>query len=234
MKKILITQSNYIPWRVYFDSISKTDVFVVYDEMQYTKRDWRNRNLIKTPNGLKWLTIPVEVKGKYLQKINETKISDKNWRKSHIGIIKQNYNKAEFFKETFEWLEEVFMKCDFKYLTEINRHFILEINKFLGIKTEIKFSEDFNLHKDRNMRLIKICKELNGTDYYSAPAAKSYMDENLFEKNGLKVHYFKYNNYQKYHQLYGDFELGVSVLDLIFNQGINSVNFFSNQKIKNE
>ena len=77
-KKVLITQSNYIPWKGYFSAISKVDVFVVYDEMQYTKRDWRNRNLIKTPNGLKWLSIPVEVKGKYFQKINETKVSDKN------------------------------------------------------------------------------------------------------------------------------------------------------------
>ena len=91
MKSCIITQSNYIPWKGYFDSINQVDIFVIYDDMQYTKRDWRNRNYIKTPQGLKWLSIPVEVSGKFHQKINETLISDKSWNRSHWESIKQNY-----------------------------------------------------------------------------------------------------------------------------------------------
>ena len=221
-KKVLITQSNYIPWKGYFNAISKVDVFVVYDEMQYTKRDWRNRNLIKTPNGLKWLSIPVEVKGKYFQKINETKVSDKKWNKSHLGILKQNYNKTKYYKETIGWVEELYMNCNFEYLSEINLHFVREINKFLNINTEIKFSKDFDLHEERSQRLINVCKDLNATDYYSGPAAKFYMDEDLFNNNNIKVHYFDYTNFEKYDQLYGEFNHGVTILDLIFNIGIRS------------
>lgn len=201
-------------------------MFVVYDEMQYTKRDWRNRNLIKTPNGLKWLSIPVSVKGKYFQKINETKISDKKWNKSHLGILKQNYNNARFYKETIGWIEELYMNCNFEYLSEINLHFIREINKYLNIKTEIRFSKDFDLHEDRNMRLINICKELNGSDYFSGPAAKFYMDEKLFEANNLNVHYLNHSDYPKYSQLYDSFEHGVSILDLIFNVGNEAIKFY--------
>ncbi len=230
MKKIFISQSNYIPWKGYFDSISKTDIFIIYDDMQYTKRDWRNRNLIKTPNGLKWLTIPVLVKGKYFQKIKETKILNKKWIESHLSILKQNYQNAKFFKEIWPWIETTYHSCSSKYLTEINLHFINEINSFLRIKTEIKFSSEFELHKDRNLRLINICKEMNGTDYYSGPTAKSYMNNSLFEDNNIKIHYFDYSNYPQYSQLHGGFEHGVSILDLIFNEGINSVKFLKERK----
>ena len=225
MKKVLITQSNYIPWKGYFSAISKVDIFVVYDEMQYTKRDWRNRNLIKTPNGLKWLSIPVEVKGKYFQKINETKVSDKKWNKSHLGLLKQNYLKAKCYKEIIGWVEDLYINCNFEYLSEINLYFIQEINKYLNINTEIRFSKDFDLDEDRNQRLINVCKDLKATDYYSGSAAKFYMDEDLFNKNDLTVHYFDHSTYPQYSQLYGDFEGGVSMLDLIFCEGKNAVNF---------
>jgi len=99
MKKVAILQSNYIPWKGYFDMIGLVDEFILYDDMQYTRRDWRNRNKIKTPNGLAWLTIPVEVKGKYFQKINETIISEPQWAKDHWATIKQFYSKARFFKD---------------------------------------------------------------------------------------------------------------------------------------
>ena len=97
MKKIAISQSNYIPWKGYFDLINSVDEFILYDDMQYTKRDWRNRNKIKTPQGLQWLTIPVHTKAKYYQKISEVMISDKDWATEHWQKIKQNYFKAKFF-----------------------------------------------------------------------------------------------------------------------------------------
>lgn len=219
MKKAIITQSNYIPWKGFFDSLGQVDVFVVYDDMQYTKRDWRNRNLIKTPQGLKWLTIPVEVKGKYFQKIKDTKIADKTWNLSHWDILKQNYKTAKCFKETAEWLEPLYKNCLYDYLTEVNLHFISGICNQLGIKTEIRYSSEFVLADEKTQRLVNICKDLDVTDYYSGPAAKAYMDETLFEKENIKVHYWNYSGYNEYNQLFPPFEHGVTIIDLLFNEG---------------
>ena len=225
MKKILITQSNYIPWKGYFDAINLCDVFVVYDDMQYTKRDWRNRNQIKTISELKWLSIPVEVSGKYSQKISETKIAEKNWNKSHLDLLKQSYKNANCYKEVLSFIEEIYLTCNYDYLTEINLHFIANINKYLGIQTPLKLSSEFILHEEKTQRLVNICEELNGTDYYSGPAAKDYMDENKFSEKNISVHYFDYSGYPEYEQLHGAFLHGVSILDLIFNKGSESNKF---------
>ncbi|MGZ3904414.1 MAG: WbqC family protein [Bacteroidia bacterium] len=226
-KKILITQSNYIPWKGYFDAIAMADIFVVYDDMQYTKRDWRNRNQIKTANGLQWLSVPVEVKGKYFQSIKETRISDKKWPQSHLGSLKQSYGKAACYKEVIPFIEELYKTCDFDYLTEVNLHFINGINKFLGIKTPIRFSSEFTLNEERTQRLVDICVELNGTDYYSGPAAKAYMEESRFTAKNVAVHYFDYSGYPVYEQLHGEFTHGVTILDLIFSKGAEAPKFMN-------
>ena len=123
--KVLITQSNYIPWKGYFDAINRVDVVVLYDEMQYTRRDWRNRNKIKTPQGLKWLTIPVDVKNKYFQKINETKIKDKSWAAKHWKTIQHNYSNALFFKEYKMFFEHLYQRAStLEFLSEINYLFL--------------------------------------------------------------------------------------------------------------
>lgn len=230
IKNVIITQSNYIPWKGYFDAISIADEFVVYDDMQYTKRDWRNRNLIKTQQGLKWLTIPVEVKGNFFQKINETKIADKNWNKQHWDILKQSYSKSKKFSETKDFVENLYRSISFDYLTDVNVHFITEICAYLKIDVNLKMSSDFVLNEERSHRLLDICLELNATDYYSGPAAKAYMDEKIFEDAKIGVHYFDYSNYLEYEQLNPPFEHGVSILDLIFNEGEDSHKFLKNTK----
>ena len=218
-KKIMITQSNYIPWKGYFDSINTVDEWVIYDDMQYTKRDWRNRNMIKTPNGLHWLTIPVEVKGKYFQKINETKVNDPDWGKKHWATLRQFYAKATNFAETKDLFEELYLNSEETRLSFINQAFIERINGFLGIQTTTRRSEEFVLGEDKSQRLVNICKDAGATDYYSGPAAKEYMDEGLFARENIRVHYFDYSGYPEYEQLYPPFEHGVSILDLIFNTG---------------
>lgn len=230
IKNVIITQSNYIPWKGYFDAISISDEFVVYDDMQYTKRDWRNRNLIKTPQGLKWLTIPVEVKGNFFQKINETKIADKNWNKQHWDILKQAYSKSKKYSETKDFVENLYRSISFDYLTDVNVHFITEICAYLKIDINLKMSSDFVLNEERSQRLLDICLELNATDYYSGPAAKAYMDEKIFEDAKIGVHYLDYSNYLEYEQLNPPFEHGVSILDLIFNEGEDSYKFLKNKK----
>lgn len=225
MKKLIITQSNYIPWKGFFDSINIADEFIIYDDMQYTRRDWRNRNQIKTRDGLQWLTVPVEVKGKYFQKINETIISDPDWGKQHWNKIVHNYSKAEFFSQYKDLFEELYLNNNEKYLSRVNYNFLKVICDFLNIKTNIRWSGEFELLEDRNERLLNICKKCNATDYYSGPAAKAYMDLSLFERENIKVHWFDYSGYPEYRQLHGEFTHAVSILDLIFNEGPNSKKF---------
>jgi len=225
LKKIIITQSNYIPWKGYFDSINMADEFVLYDDMQYTRRDWRNRNQIKTKDGLKWLSIPVEVKGKYFQKINETKVSESDWGEKHWNTILHNYSKAKFFNEYKTIFEELYLNSKEEFLSKINYNFIKAICDILDIRTEMKWSSEFNLLEEKTERLVDICKNEGATDYYSGPAAKAYMNEELFEKENIKIHYFDYSGYPEYTQLHGDFTHAVSILDLIFNEGPDSKKF---------
>lgn len=145
MKKVAILQSNYIPWKGYFDMIASVDEFILYDDMQYTKRDWRNRNQIKTPQGVQWLTIPVRVKGKYHQKIRETEIEGSDWVESHWRYLVQNYSRSPYFKEIVEWLEPLYFNDIPTHLSQVNRRFIEAICKYLSISTVISNSWDYNL-----------------------------------------------------------------------------------------
>jgi hypothetical protein len=219
MKKVLITQSNYIPWKGYFDAIALADELVIYDDMQFTRQDWRNRNQIKTPQGLKWLSIPVEMKDRLNKKINEMKISDKKWNISHLDLIKQSYKNAPNYLLMLDWIEPLYRNCHFELLSDINLYFINEFNDFLGIKTDIRNSSEFRLVGDRTERLINICKELGATEYLSGPAAKSYLDEPKFKNAGIDVLFLDYSGYPEYPQLYGNFVHQVSILDLFFNVG---------------
>lgn len=110
-KRIAILQSNYIPWKGYFDMIAAVDEFILYDDMQYTRRDWRNRNQIKTPQGVQWLTVPVRVKGKYDQTIRETEIDGIDWAGTHWKIIAQNYRRAPRFEEVAAVFEPLYLQC---------------------------------------------------------------------------------------------------------------------------
>ncbi len=223
MKKIAIIQSNYIPWKGYFDIINKVDEFVLYDDTQYTKRDWRNRNLIKTPNGTQWLTIPVLVKGKFEQKIEETLINqDSDWTKEHMLAFVHNYSKAAYFSEYRNWLSNLYAQAKLiKNLSEINYLFLSEICKILGIKTKISWSRNYETSGIKTERLLGICKSSNATHYLSGPAAKDYLDEKMFNDSGIAVEWMDYSNYAQYTQLFPPFTHGVTILDFIFNEGID-------------
>jgi hypothetical protein len=225
-KKIAILQSNYIPWKGYFDIINSVDEFVIYDDAQYTRRDWRNRNIIKTQHGLKWLTIPVEVKGKYNQKIREAKIANKKWVTNHWDTLKHNYRSAPCFEDFEEPFEKTYRQCiKLNFLSDVNRLFIEVINSILGIKTRITESSEYNFKGDRSGKIISICKQSDASVYLSGPSAKSYLDQKLFSEADIIVEWAKYDGYPEYNQLYPPFSHSVSIIDLIFNQGINSTNF---------
>lgn len=218
MKKIAILQSNYIPWKGYFDLINTVDDFVLLDEVQYTKQDWRNRNRIKTKNGLLWLTIPIRQES-FKQRICETKISDWRWRIKHWKAIKQNYAKTKYFASYKDKIELLYTGSTQEFLSEVNFRFIKGINEILGIQTKLHYSIDFKLLEDQNKRLINICKELGANIYLSGPAAKGYLNEKLFESEGVSVCWMDYSGYPEYDQLFPPFEHSVTILDLLFNTG---------------
>lgn len=218
MKSVAIVQSNYIPWKGYVDMIAAVDEFILYDDMQYTRRDWRNRNQIKTPQGVQWLTVPVQVKGKYDQRIRDTVIDGSDWAVAHWKALALNYRRAPFFDEIAEWLEPLYTG-PYTNISQLNRRFIEEICKFLKIKTIISNSSDYTLLDGRSERLASICRQAGGSKYISGPSAKEYMDEKVFTEMNIEVSWFDYSGYLEYPQLWGDFTHGVTVLDLLFNCG---------------
>lgn len=227
MSRIAISQSNFIPWRGYFDLINSVDDFVVYDEMQYTRRDWRNRNKIKTKDGLKWLSVPVTVKDKFHQKINETLINDPKWGTKAWEVIRHSYAKAPFFSEYSNRFEEIFKDNSILNLSELNVKLMRLVCEILNINTRIHYSKDFTLHEERNHRLLNICKELGASVYLSGPAAKDYLDTKIFDDSNISVEWFDFNGYVDYEQQFGNYEYYVSILDLIFNVGNNAEKIFN-------
>lgn len=217
--KVLISQSNYIPWKGYFDAIQLADVFVMYDDMQYTKRDWRNRNQIKTTNGLQWLSIPVKVKGKFWQKINEVEVLDQYWSEKHWKTVVQNYRKAPCFQEYGPVFEALYQSATDPLLSKINYRFLKAIAEILGITTQFRWSSEFDLQGDKTEKLLNICKDLKATHYLSGPAAKNYLEVDLFQDNGIEVTWMDYSGYPEYPQLFGPFSHNVTILDLLFNTG---------------
>ena len=220
-KKVAIVQSNYIPWKGYFDLIRSVDEFILYDDAQYTARDWRNRNKIKTAQGVQWLTIPVEVKGKRCQSIRETKISDSKWGAKHWRAIEHAYAKAPFFKMFRGRFEALYLKNDRHLLSEINFMFLKEICQILSIKTKIRFSSDYRVDAkaEKTQKLADLCRQAAATHYISGPTAKDYLEIGPFNKENIEVSFFDYSGYPEYAQLFGPFVHEVSVLDLIFNTG---------------
>ena len=221
-KTVAIIQSNYIPWKGYFDMINLVDEFVLLDDVQYTRRDWRNRNKIKTSQGLHWLSIPVEVKGKYDVAISEVRVADQAWASVHWKTLVHAYGKAPCFNEVRQWLEPLYADMPSR-LSEINKTFIDGVNRYLGITTPVHWSSSFLTPDDKNLRLLSICRELNASCYLSGLAAKGYLDVHQFEEAGIAVEWMDYSGYPEYPQLYPPFVHGVSILDLIFNVGKRSV-----------
>ncbi|OAB63467.1 hypothetical protein AY599_17280 [Leptolyngbya valderiana BDU 20041] len=221
-KKVAILQSNYIPWKGYFDLIASVDEFILYDDMQYTRRDWRNRNKIKTPNGLQWLTIPVKVKGRYYQRIRDTEIDGVDWTESHWMSLCQNYRRAPYFSEVAHHLESLLLGAEYTHLHVINKRMIEWICHFLGIEVKISCSWDYKLIGNKTERLVNLCKQANATEYISGPAAKTYVDGSIFSDNEIKLTWFSYEGYPEYPQLWGDFVHEVSILDLLFNCGYDA------------
>lgn len=217
---VSIVQSNYIPWRGYFDLMALSDQFVLYDIVQFTKNDWRNRNLIKTQDGPFWLTIPVVQSGKFGQRIDEVETSDDRWRSKHWRSIEQAYARAPHFPEHRERFAELYLGSQERQLSVINRTFIVALAEALGIRTPVASAADLTpLPDDRVDRLVAICSRFGADEYLSGPAAREYLNESRFASAGMHVRFMDYSGYPEYPQLHPPFEHKVSALDLLFNTG---------------
>ncbi len=227
MKKIFISQSNYIPWVGYFDAINSADEFVILDNVQYTKNDWRNRNRINTSDGIKWLSIPVYTKGHFPQKINEAKICNHFWAKKHLKALQFNYSKSPYFKEYFPQLEKLYLSKNYTRLSELNHDFILLLCKQLDIKTKITRAEDYGWEgKNKTDAIINICKKAGATIYLSGPAAKTYLNKSMFEDAGIELQYIDYAYNRLFPDVFPSDQENVSVVDLLFNKGNEIKKYF--------
>jgi len=223
-KKIAILQPSYIPWKGVFDLINKVDVFVFYDDVQYTVKDWRNRNKIKTPNGELWLTVPVIHKGRRNQLIKDAEIDNTtNWQLSHYKSIVANYKKAPFFQDFHFLLEEFYLKNKWTFISEFDIYVIKRIAEILGIVVEWYKSSELECDGGKEGgKVIKICEKLNCDYFINGPASRGFMDEELFNNKNIRLDYMDYD-YREYSQLYPPFNHYVSILDLLFNCSLEDV-----------
>jgi hypothetical protein len=217
--RICIIQSCYIPWKGFFDLIGRCDEYVVYDRAQYVKRHWHNRNRIKTATGVAWLTIPVVVKGRFEQPIDQVEI-EKPWADKHWRAIELAYKRAAFFEHFAPTVKRWYEHADKQArLTDVNAIFLHGIAGLLGLKTRIVSDAAYPAQGIKTERLLGIARAAGADRYLSGPSARAYFDESMFTSAGIATEWMDYDGYPEYRQLHGGFEHAVTALDLLFNAG---------------
>ncbi len=232
-KTAVILQPGYLPWLGFFDLMCKADKFVVFDDVQYTVRDWRNRNRIKTPNGMMWLTVPVKAKGVREKLIKDVEIDNtQQWQKKHLRSIGSFYKKAKHFGEIMELLENIYKK-GYKFLIDVDMDFITAVRRYLSLEAEIVFSSEVSSINKKDEKLLSVCKSLDVTHYLTGNVAKDYLREPLFTAEGIAVQWHDYRH--PYHNQLWFKEQGfishLSVIDLLFNHGPDSLDILTWKKV---
>jgi hypothetical protein len=224
-----ILQPGYLPWLGFFEQMHRSDIFVMYDDVQYDKEGWRNRNRIKTATGIQWLTVPVLLKFNEHPIIFDVRIDNKvNWRKKHLGAIRQNYIKAPFFRKYIEIFEVAYSR-EWEYLVDLDLYFIEKLAECLGMShKKIVRSSSFQVKGERIERLVNMCKFFGAGTFYEGAAGKNYMDVDYFLRHGIEVEFQDYQH-PTYPQLHGEFVPYLSVIDLLFNRGEDSMAILTGQ-----
>ncbi|MBI5042756.1 MAG: WbqC family protein [Nitrospirae bacterium] len=231
--KIVILQPGYLPWLGFFDLMRRSDIFLIFDDVQYTVRDWRSRNRIKTPHGAMWLTVPVKSADARKKLIRDVKIDNtKPWQKKHFKSLKSFYSRAKYFKEIMELINGIY-KRNYTFLIDVDMDIILKIKEYLPLESSIYFSSEIPSAGQKNEKLLSICKFLNTTRYLSGNSAKNYLKESFFTDEGITV---EWHNYQHpyYNQLWlkeQGFISHLSIIDLLFNHGPESLAILAGQKV---
>jgi hypothetical protein len=230
--KVVILQPSYIPWRGYFDQIRRADLFLFYNDVQYDKHGWRNRNQIKTAQGKQWLTIPVHSHGVTEGvAINQVRIDwSRDWAKSHLKALTFAYTKAPYFDRYLPRLKELYERHD-EYLAAFTIDFSIFLAHELGNDhTRFMCSSDIaDLTGQKTDRLIQILKHVGATDYISGPSARDYLEQDKFDAAGITLEFMEYN-YPEYPQLYPPYDPAVTILDLLFMVGPESGQYLGQRK----
>ena len=228
--KVGIIQSNFLPWRGYFDFIRESDLFIIHDDLQYTKSDWRNRNKIKTPRGIEWITVPVRYRHTS-QLIEETPVDYATpWAKKMLNRIREVYRRAPCFEPYFSELADLLNQPAFS-ISDLNLRLIKWVCCHLEIDTPIKMSREYHPQGTKTERLIGVLQQVKATTYLSGPAAKAYLVPELFDQAGIQLE-FKQYHYLEYDQLYPPFEGAVSVIDLLFMKGREAITYVESKEMQ--
>lgn len=217
-----ILQPGYLPWLGFFEQMDYADVFVVYDSVQYDTQSWRNRNRIKTVNGIQWLTVPVKHKNHLQKKINEVEIDNhQNWGREHLNSIKHAYSNTPFFEDYIYFFEELYKK-EWNRLLDLDLEIIQFIVEELGIKTKVVLSSELASQRKRAFGLIDLCKQVGAKTLYEGAAGKNYIKEEKLKKENIEI-VFQDFKHHPYPQLFGEFIPSLSTIDLLFNCGKESL-----------
>lgn len=228
-KKVVVLQSNYIPWKGYFDLIHDADVFIFYDDVQYTKNDWRNRNKIKTRGGACWITVPVGIDAN--RQICEVEIKDSRWQQKHWNTLVHEYGKRPYFAFYRPFFEELYLGTQWTNLSVMNQVMTRRIaSELLHATTRFEDSRTYQPRGDNQDRLLDLLVKAAATEYISGPAAKSYITPQRFADAGIGLRWKNYSGYPEYPQAHPPFEHGVSILDLLFNTGPQAATFIWPQR----
>lgn len=221
-RRVAILQSNYIPWKGYFDIIRAVDLFIVLDDVQFTKNDWRNRNQVKTSAGAKWLTVPVATAGRPDQTIDATRIA-RSWTRRHAETLRQAYARAPGFAAMWPPISALYdTAADEPMLARVNAIFLRGLCQLLGIATPFVPARDLGREGRKAERVLALCQAVGADLYLSGPAARAYLDPVSFETAGIELRFADYSGYPPYPQLHGPFMHQVSALDLLFNAGADA------------
>jgi hypothetical protein len=217
-KRVAILQPNYIPWRGYFDLLSQVDEFIIYDDTQYTRRDWRNRNKIMLGGQERWLTIPVDVSGKYDQLICDVRIADAKWQKQHLQSLRHAYGKAQHFDEMMDVLRLGYESQSYRWLLDADIAFLQLIKAYLGLSARLSLASDYKIEGQKTDKLVGLCAAAGATHYLSGPAAKAYIEPARFEAANIDLAYITYPQYPRYDHV-STYANAMSVVDAIAHCG---------------
>jgi hypothetical protein len=221
-RTVVVLQPSYLPWLGYFAQMHRSDVFVVYDDVQYDKHSWRNRNRIKTAGGAQWLTVPVLTRGKDLPSNREVEIDNRQaWRRKHLLSLEQSYARAPFFGEYLGTFQDLLGR-EWRRLLDLNLACLNALAGLLRLRSPVRLASELGVPGRSTERLVGICRALGADRLFEGAAGRDYLDEAAFARAGIALEYQDYRH-PVYPQLHGDFVPFLSVVDLLFNCGPRSL-----------
>jgi len=226
--RVAIVQSSYVPWKGYFDLIRSSDHFILLDDVQYSRGDFRNRNQVKTAAGLKWITIPLRHSGTFPALVRDMQVSDPGWNERHYATIEQSYRGSPGWPVLKDWLRGHLLPARQASLSQVNDSLTRSLCDLLGIRTPITQSTEHRVTTtNATERVVELCKAVGATHYLSGPRARDYIETDRFADAGIALEYIDYSGYEEYPQPHGPFEHHVSIVDAIACLGTEAARAFT-------